>query len=171
MVAILTSSAFAAEKASSGVTPNLNKGTKVLEGSGYIDVMADEIQIQLTYGKFVTDGVEVALLAGLRDNDSYMSTELGVRAEYNFIRDAALVPFVGAGVVWADVEADDVGVNIDAAILSVGGGAKYFMRDNVALAMSGNYLFATDDIFVDSEENELEDDEVRFLFSVRFYFD
>jgi hypothetical protein len=171
VAAMLAGSAFAAEKESSGVTPNLDKGTKVLEGAGYINLMADEVQLQLAYGQFVADGLEVALVAGLRDNDFYMSTELGVRAEYNLVLDSALVPFLGAGVVWADVEADDSDIDTDAAVFSVGGGVKYFIRDDVALAVNGSYLVATDDIFVDNEDGEVEDDDIRILFSVRFYFD
>jgi len=169
--AVLAGTAFAADKESGGVTPNLDKGTKVLEGAGFFNVMGDEIQIQLAYGQFVADGIEVALVAGLRDNDAYMSTELGVRAEYNVVLDSALVPFLGAGVVWADAEADDSDIDTDAAVFSAGGGVKYFLRDDVALAVAGSYLIATDDIFVDSEEEEVQDDEVRILFSVRFYFD
>jgi len=171
VAAMLAGSALAAEKESSGVTPNLDKGTKVLEGAGYIDVMGDDLQIQLAYGLFVADGLEVAVVAGLRDNDRYMSTELGVRAEYNLVRNSAFVPFLSAGVVWADVEGDDIDLDTDAAVFSVGGGLKYFIRNDVALALNGSYLFATDDIFVDSEDGELQDDEFRILFSVRFYFD
>jgi len=171
VVAMLAGSAFAAEKESIGVTPNLDKGTKVLEGAGHINLMADEVQIQLAYGQFVADGIEVALVAGLLDNDRYMSTELGARAEYNLILDSALVPFLNAGVVWADAEADDSDLDTDAAVFSAGGGVKYFIRDNAALAVNGSYLVATDDIFVDSDDGELQDDEVRILFSVRFYFD
>ena len=171
VAAMLAGSAFAADKESGQVTPNLDKGTKVLEGAGVINVMGDDVQIQLAYGQFVADGIEVALVAGLRDNDTYMSTELGGRAEYNLVFDSALVPFLGAGVVWADAEADDSNIDTDAAVFSVGGGAKYFIRDDVALAVNGSYLVATDDIFVDSEDAEVQDDEFRFLFSVRFYFD
>ncbi len=171
VAAMFAGSALAAENESSGVTPNLDKGTKVLEGAGYIDVMGDDLQIQLAYGQFVADGIEVAALAGLRDNDRYMSTELGVRTEYNLILDSALVPFLSAGVVWADAEADDSDIDTDAAVFSFGGGAKYFIRDDVALAVNGSYLVATDDLFVDSEDEEVQDDEFRILFSVRFYFD
>ena len=168
---VLAGSAFAAEKESIGVTPNLDKGTKVLEGAGYINLMADEVQLQLAYGQFVADGIEVALVAGLRDNDFYMSTELGVRAEYNLVLDSPFVPFLGAGAVWADAEADDYDIDTDAAVFSVGGGVKYFMRDDVALAVNGSYLVATDDLFVDAEDGEVEDDDIRILFSVRCYFD
>lgn len=171
VAAMLAGSVFAAEKGSSGVTPNLDKGTKTLEGAGYIDVMADDVQLQLAYGQFVADGVELALVAGLRDNDAYMSTELGVRAEYNLVLGSAFVPFLNAGVVWADVESDANNIDTDAAVFSVGAGVKYFIRDNVALAVNGSYLWATDDIFVDNEDGEVNDDEFRILFSVRFYFD
>jgi len=171
VVAMVAGSAFAAEKESRGVVPNLDKGTQVLEGAGYINLMADEVQLQLAYGQFVADGIEVALVAGLFDNDRYMSTELGVRAEYNFVFDSAFVPFLSVGAVWADAEADESDIDTDAAVFSVGGGAKYFIRDNVALAVNGSYLVATDDIFVDAEDEEVEDDDVRILFSVRFYFD
>ena len=170
VAAMLAGSAFAAEKGSSRVTPNLDKGTKVLEGSGYLNVMGDELQIQLAYGQLVANGLEVALVAGLRDSDFYMSTELGVRVEYNLVFGSPLVPFLSAGVVWASVEADDSDVDTDAAVFSVGGGVKYFIRDNVALAVNGSYLMATDDIFIDSEDGEVNDDELRILFSVRFYF-
>lgn len=171
VAAMLAGSAFAADKEFGGVTPNLDKGTKVLEGAGIVNVMGDELQLQLAYGQFVADGIEVAMVAGLRDSDRYMSTELGVRTEYNFVFDSALVPFLGAGVVWADAEADDSDIDTDAAVFSAGGGVKYFIRDDVALAVDGSYLVATDDVFVDSEEEEVQDDEVRILFSVRFYFD
>jgi hypothetical protein len=171
VAAMMASSAFAAEKGSSGVTPNLDKGTKVLEGAGYINLMGDELQFQLAYGRLVADAIEVALVAGLHDDDSYMSTELGVRAEYNFVLDSALVPFLNTGVVWADAEADDRDLDTDAAVFSIGGGVKYFIRDDVALAVNGSYLVATDDIFVDSEDGVLEGDEFRILFSVRVYFD
>lgn len=169
--AMLAGASFAADKESSGVTPNLDKGTKVLEGAGYIYLMGDDVQIQLAYGKFVADGIEVAMVAGLRDNDYYMSTELGVRAEYNLVLDSALVPFLSTSVVWADAEADDSDIDTDAAVFSVGGGVKYFIRDDVALAVDGSYVVATDDVFVDSEDGEAQDDEARILLSVRYYFD
>ena len=132
--------------------------------------MGDDEQIQLAYPQFVADGIELGLVAALRDNDEYMSTELGVRAEYNFIRDSAFLPFLGAGVVWGDAEADDSDLDTDAAIFSLGGGGKYFIRNDIALAVKGSYLLATDDIFVDTEDDEVQDDEFRILFSVRFHF-
>ena len=132
--------------------------------------MGDDEQIQLAYAQFVADGIELGLVAALRDNDEYMSTELGVRAEYNFIRDSAFLPFLGAGVVWGDAEADDSDLDTDAVIFSLGGGGKYFIRNDIALAVKGSYLLATDDIFVDTEDDEVQGDEFRILFSIRFHF-
>jgi len=171
VAAMFAASAFAAENESGGVTPNLDKGSKVVEGAGHMNLMADEVQLQLACGRFVADGLELAGVVGLSDNDQYMSTELGVRTEYNLVRDSAIVPFLGAGVVWADVEADDRDIDTDAAVFSVGGGIKNFIRNDVALAASGSYLYATDEVFVDSEDGEVEDDDIRILFSIRFYFE
>jgi len=169
---VMTGSAFAAENESSAVTPNLDRGTRVLEGAGNIDFMADEIRIQAAYGEIFDDGFEYAVVAGLRDNDESMSTELGVRAEYNLDSDSALVPFLSAGVVWANAESEDNDVDTDAAVFSVGGGVKYFIRDDIALTLDGSYRVASDDIFVDNdEEGEVQDDEFRLLLSVRSYFD
>lgn len=171
VAAMVAVSAFAAEKKYGGITPNLDKGTKVIEGAAAINVMGDDVQFQLAYGQFVADGIELGLVAALRDDDEYMSTELGVRTEYNVIFDSALVPFLSAGVVWADAEADDSDLDADAAVFSAGGGVKYFIRDDLALAMNGSYLVATDDIFVDTDDGEVQGDEFRILFSVGFYFD
>ncbi len=171
VAAMLTGSAFADEMGTSGVTPNLDRGTNVLEGAGYANVMADEINFQLSYGMLFADGLEVGLVAGLRDSETYMSTELGVRAEYNLQFGSAFVPFLGVGLSWASVEADASDIDTDAAVFSAGAGVKYFIRNDVALAVSGRYLFATDDIFVDSDDGKAADDEFQILFGVRFYFD
>jgi hypothetical protein len=125
VAAMWTGSALAAEKGAGGITPNLDKGTQALEGAGNLDLMGDDLQIQLAYGLFVADGLEVGVLAGLSDSDVYMSTELGVRAEYNFVGASPLVPFLGASAVWSDVEVDESNLDTDAAVFSVGAGAKY----------------------------------------------
>jgi opacity protein-like surface antigen len=166
---MLTNLAYAENKDSGGVTPNLDQGTTVLDGSGYLNLMGDDLHIQLAYGRLVVDNLEVALVAGLRDSEFYMSTELGVRAEYNFVFGSPFVPFLSASAVWASVESDASNIDADAAVFSVGAGAKYFLQNNVALALSGNYLMATDDIFVDNDDGKAQDDEFRILFSIRFY--
>jgi hypothetical protein len=70
-----------------------------------------------------------------------------------------------------DVEADESDIDTDAAVFSLGAGMKYFMSDDVALALNMSYLIASDDIIVDAEDEEVEDDDIRVLFSIRYYFD
>lgn len=171
VAAMLTGSVFADEMGNNDVIPNLDRGTKSLEGAGSVNVMADELDFQLSFGWFVADGMEVGVVAGLRDSEQYMSTELGVRAEYNLLLGSAFVPFLGVGVSWSSAEADGSNIDTDAAVFSAGAGMKYFIRDDVALAVSGRYLFASDDIFVDSDDGEVAEDEFQLLFGVRFYFD
>lgn len=171
LAGFLASPAIAIAEASNGVVPSLLKGTSSVEASGVINVMGDDVQLQFAYGRFVADGVELAVLGGIRDDDVYMSTEFGVRAEYNFLSTSAFVPFVDASVAWADVEIDANNVNTDAVLFSAGAGLKYFVRDNFAVAVSGSYVFATDDVLYDSEDGSVQADDFRISFSLRFYFE
>lgn len=168
---LLASPAFTTADDSTQVTPLLAEGTSSVEASGVINVMGDDVQLQFAYGRFVADGVALAVLGGIRDDDEYMSTELGIRAEYNFLNTSVFVPFVDASVAWADVEIDANNVNTDAALFSVGAGLKYFLRDNLALAVSGSYVFASDDVLYDSEDGTVQADDFRISFSLRYYFD
>ena len=69
VAAMLAGTAFAAEMESSDVTPNLDKGTKVLEGAGTISLMAEEVQLQLAYGQFLADRPCSACRGGSRENE------------------------------------------------------------------------------------------------------
>lgn len=168
---LLANPAFALAEESNVSAASLLKGSSSVEASGVINVMGDDVQLQVAYGQFVADGIGLAILGGIRDDDEYMSTELGIRAEYNFLNTSVFVPFVDASVAWADVEIDASNVNTDAALFSVGAGLKYFLHDNLALAVSGNYVFASDDVLYDSEDGTVQADDFRISFSLRYYFD
>jgi hypothetical protein len=171
MAAIFAGSAFASAQDSSGVVANLDSGTNSIEAAAGMNVMGDDVQFQLAYGRFIADGIELALVGALRDDDEYMSTELGIRGEYNFVGNSRFVPYLDAGIYWANVEVDANNIDTDAGIFAAGAGIKYFISDNFALTLSGTYLLASDDIFVDSEDFEMQGDEFRITFGVRFYFD
>lgn len=168
---LLTSTGLLNAEESTASSPLLGSGTSSVEASGVLNVMGDDVQVQFAYGHFVADGVELAVLGSIRDDDEYMSTELGVRAEYNLLNPSMFVPFLDASVAWADVEIDANNVNTDAALLSVGAGLKYFLRENVALAVSGRYVFASDDVLYDGEDGTVQADDFRISFSLRYYFD
>jgi len=179
VAAMLTSASFGAEKAAesasggSSVTPNLDEGTKVLEGSGSIDgdnPLGTDVQLQLGYGYFIADGLEVAAIGGFRDNDEFTTYEAGARIEYNIILDSAVVPFVGAGILWVGAEADETDESNDTAVGRFSAGLKWFIRNDVALTFSAVYDIAADDIYID-EDGNLEDDNFTGLFGIRYYFD
>jgi hypothetical protein len=135
-----------------------------------------------TYPKFHigVSGIYATIEKGLRVTVD--STEPGTPAEGKLQKDDVLLkvngkpvaepePYVALGNALTAAEADDSDLDADAAVFSAGGGVKYFIRDNVALAVNGSYLVATDDIFVDTDDGEVQGDEFRILFSVGFYFD
>lgn len=172
VAAMLTSASFAAES-TGGVTPNLNEGTKVLEGSGSIDgdnPLGTDVQLQLGYGYFIADGLEVAAIGGFRDNDEFTTYDVGGRIEYNFVLDGPVVPFVGAAVLWAGAEADDSNESNDTTVGQFSAGLKWFIRNDVALTFNAVYSIAADDIYID-EDGNLEDDNFTGLFGIRYYFD
>jgi len=171
VAAMLTSAAFAAE--TTGVTPNLDKGTKVLEGSGSIDgdtPQGTDVQLELGYGYFIEDGIEVAAIGGFTDNDNFTTYNVGARIEYNLVLDSEVVPYVGAGVLWVGAEADETDESNDTAVGRFSAGLKWFIRNDVALTFSANYEIAADDIYID-EDGNLEDDNFVGLFGIRYYFD
>jgi hypothetical protein len=166
--AMLTGVAFAQDN----ITPNLNEGTKTIEGSGSLDTdtpVGTQFDLQLAFGYFVMDGLELAGVGGIQDNDDFTTYEFGGRVEYNILTDTPLVPFVGAGVLWAGADADE-GDDEDTYVARFSAGVKYFIDDNVALALSIVYDKAGDDIYID-EDGDADDNNFKGLFGIRFYFD
>lgn len=163
--ALLAGAAFAQN-------PNLDEGTKTIEGTGSLDSdtpVGTDFSLQLGYGYFIMDNLELAGVAGVRDNDEFTTYEFGGRVEYNIATDSALVPFVGAGILWAGADADDAD-DEDTLVGRFSAGVKYFIDDNVALAFSLVYEKAGDDIYID-DDGDADDDNVKGVFGIRFYFD
>ena len=157
------------------IIPNLDEGTKQISGSGSLDTdhpLGTEFQLQLGYGYFIADNLELIVLGGIRDNDEFTLYEIGGAVEYNFptdVFDGRLVPHIGVAGLWAGGEVDD-GPDNDTAVGRVFVGPKFFIDENVALALEATFSFAADDIYVD-EDGDAEDTNFTTLFSIRFYFD
>ncbi len=169
MAAVLTGAAFA----QNNVTPNLNQGTKTIEGSGSIDgdtPVGTDYNIQLSYGYFFFDNLELGGILGYRDNDDFSTYEIGARAEYNFPTETPLVPFVGAAVLWAGADADDSDKDEDTVVGRLSAGVKYFIDDNVALSFAAVYDMAGDDLYID-EDGDADDTNFKGVFGIQFYFD
>jgi opacity protein-like surface antigen len=157
------------------VTPALSQGTKELAVSGNYDPDAfDDYQVALEvgYGYFIADNLEVGASVGYAGSEHVDIYGILGFVEYNFNLGGRVVPYVRASVGWLGAEVEDpvTGIKDDNDTAAAAGavGVKYFITDTVALALEGEYTKATDDIFI-NDDNELEDDNIDFNLSLRFY--
>ena len=161
------------------VTPNLDAGTKQLRIYGSWD-NNHPLDYQLTlgggFGFFIMDNLELGAVIGWESNDLSDTLEAGIVAEYNFTTGSPWVPFVKAGGLYAGVELDDDVYNVsgradeDAFIGRLGGGVKYFFRDEIAIGLSVNYDLATEDLYPDDDGN-MDNYNIQAVIGLEFYFD
>lgn len=153
-----------------GITPSLSEGTKELVLDGVFDpdtAAGTEMELNVKYGVFVADRVELGGVAGLADNDLATSWRLGIFGEINMETATQLVPYVGGGLSYRYVDFDRGG-STDALELTGEAGVKYFIADNVAISGAGVFSWATDDIYPD--DNRLEDTDLKLVLAMRFFF-
>ncbi len=120
--------------------------------------------MDMKYGRFVRDGLQVGAIATLFATDVSWTLTLGPMVEYNFVLGnhwptlKRWVPFVGLSAALATAELDeDWSVDVERAEtrkgsnsgLAVTGetGIKYFLSDSVALTASFNFSWSSDDVF------------------------
>lgn len=140
--------------------PMIVKGTSELSLAGNLD--RDTIALGVGYGYFIIDGLEVgADVAGsyedLGDNSKVKTFGGDIFAQYNFKIDAPVVPFVGVagGFRYMKVEVRDFENDDDTAFVGEGQlGVKYFVADNVAIALYGFYDVADKEVFTNKDEME-----------------
>lgn len=156
----------------------LEKGTQELGVQGSLDLdAADDYQLKLdlSYGYFMYDDVEVGAQLGVSASDSYKNLDLGGFVEYNFNNESRWVPFIGAAAAigsssFSD-EGSDLGVDLEDATafnVDLSLGVKAFINDNVAVSGKFIQTFSTDDIHFDGEEAK--DSASSILIGTRFYF-
>jgi hypothetical protein len=162
-----------------GVVPNLDEGTKELRVAGSYDgdhPLDYQAVLDLGFGYFIMDNVEVGCLLGWQGNDVFDLYEVGAFAEYNFDLDSPIVPFVQVGALWVGAEVDDDiyndsnSIDEDAWAGRFGAGVKYFIRDGVALALEGVYDIASEDVYAD-DDGDVDDYNWQALLGLRIYWD
>ena len=105
--------------------------------------------VSVSLGYFPADNIEVGGVLGIRNADwnSYWITgnvwELGLFGELHFDVDYRFHPLVGARLSMLDGEKDSDTVYQ----LFIYGGGKYFLSENMALALSAGLAFATESIY------------------------
>ncbi len=132
-------------------------GTKELALSGNLDpdsAFGTEFNLDLKLGYFVQDNIEVGGLLGIQDNDAYTTYGLGGFGEYNFDLESPVSPFAGAALKYLAAEIDD-GDDESAVVLTLYGGARYFVSPDVAIFGLAKFEQATEDVYV--EDGDLED--------------
>lgn len=124
--------------------PNLSAGVQEFGLSGNLNWdSSTKYALDLSYGRFVTDGLLVGVKGGVIGENSDASFNFGVFGEYNFATGTKWVPFIGLGADWAHVSEDDF--DADAIRLRGELGIKYFLRENMAISasMSGSWVSNT----------------------------
>ena len=139
--------------------PMIVKGTHELSLSGNLD--RDTVALGVGYGYFIMDGLEIgADVAGsyedMGDNSKIKLLGGDIFAQYNFKIDAPVVPFVGVagGIRYVKVEVADWDEDETAVLGEAQLGVKYFVADNVAIALYGFYDVSDKEIFTNKDEME-----------------
>ena len=159
--------------AGSTYAASLSAGTQELVVNGLFDpdtIGDSELALDVKYGQFIQDNIEVGGYGSFLDNDFISRYGIGAFGEYNFDQGTEVVPFLGTSIGWGASEIDRPTEDDNKSALEIGfeGGAKYFIAENIALAASAEFKWATDDIY--AEDDELADTDVKLNLGMRFYF-
>ena len=156
--------------------PAIQEGTReLLIGGGWDPEGAagTEMDLEVGYGVFVRDAIEVGGLLGYTSyEDAYGSGNdwkvlaIGGFVEYHFDMDSMTVPYVGAEIGYTSYEAGTL--DDSAFVYGPKVGVKHFITDNVAVDAALSYMLATEDIF--NNDGTVEDNDLSLSFSIRAMF-
>ena len=93
---------------------------------------ADTWAIAGAVGYFVTDNIQVqgaAMWASIDTGNSNDLYAIGGRAKYHFMPTNQLVPYIGGQVMFASLDSDDLGANVDGILWGPVLGARYELND------------------------------------------
>ncbi len=166
--------------------PLIQEGVRELIISGGWDpkgVTGQEVDLEIGYGVFVTDAIELGgtvsyasvedagttLTGGVLQSYDDQTWEFTGLLDYHFdIRfeiATMTVPYVGLRVGYVQYEA---ATDEDAIVYGPRVGVKHFVTDSIAVDVGLSYMFATEDIFVN--EGTAEDTDISIDFGIRVLF-
>ena len=145
--------------------PSIQEGTRELSLSGGWDpegAAGATMALDVGYGVFVRDLIEVGSLVSYESDDDATTWGLGGFAEYHFDMATMTVPYVGFRLAYIDYDVDTTfGYGLTA-------GVKHFIADNVAIDIALQYMVAGEDIF--NNDGTVEDNDLAFVFGLRVMF-
>jgi hypothetical protein len=177
---LLFSSAYVVAQQTGTTTtldPFLRQGTRELALSGMLDFEErGDPALDLTgaYGFFIRDYLEVGGFAELAGNfDDVFRYGLGAFAEYHlpdwsFMKAPRAMPYIGADLGLAFVDSD-ISEDNAALIFQPRIGVKWFIRDFFAIDTHLFFAVATDDIYL-NDEDDLDAYDIGIRLGIRVYF-
>jgi len=145
--------------------PSIQEGTRELSLSGGWDpdtAAGATIALDVGYGVFVRDLIEVGSLLSYASDDNTTLWGLGGFAEYHFDMATMTVPYVGFRLAYVDYDVDTTFQYGPRA------GVKHFIADNVAIDIALQYTMAGEDIF--NNDGTVEDTDLALVFGLRVMF-
>lgn len=103
----------------------------------------DLLLVDVKAGYFVTNALQISGAVSYFDmdidGDGLDALMLGAGADYHFLTQTEIVPYVGAGINWVDVNFDGIGDDDDYA-WEARAGMKQFVAQNVAIKYQVSYI-------------------------------
>jgi hypothetical protein len=169
IAALLASFALAANAHAAAIA----LGTQELRLGGGIDVdsaAGTAIAFDAGYGYFVADYFQVGGLFGFSNDDIVSTFSIGGFTEYTFETETEVLPFVGAQLrlINADIDTAFGSESETAGALGLYLGVKFFVTEELAVAIRGLVETATEDIYID--DDEVTNVDVGMDFGLRYFF-
>ena len=150
--------------------PLFAQGVQEVQTEGRIDFDSGRgtlIDLTLGYGIFIQDYIEIGGRVSVARDDEATAFGIAGFAEYNIDNGTWMIPFVGGSVGYETFDdnfyGDDAGL-----ILGIYGGAKYFLREDVAITGTLNVEFGSGEVFL--SDDGLDSTNVEFRLGLRAYF-
>lgn len=131
----------------------LEAGMNELDLSGMVDfdsAVGTQLDLEVFYGYFFIDYLETGVGFKTHADDDYTLWAIGPGAEYNFDLGTELVPYVGADIRYAQIDADAI-EETSTYIIGAEVGVKYFITEYLAISTSLNAEYAGKDIYSDKD--------------------
>jgi len=146
----------------------LTEGTQEIQINGFMEwdgPGGDYTEIELGYGYFIDEGVEVGPRFAMVDQDGRSSSALDAYMEYHYPVADSVAPYAGCalGYISSDSAEDDA-----AATFTLAGGCKFFMVEDLALDIALNHTLATGDVFL--KDNEYDNYRTSLSIGLRFFY-